>query len=1100
MPLASFSSAEPNEPPAADDPPRQRQSGEFLQLVGRSDTIQRILAACDAAAAGHGGVVLVAGGAGIGKTTVATAIAHMAQARRFGVCFSSCLAVGAPPFWPWTQLVSGCTDATTTAESARAAEKILAYLGHAPPADQPGAAAQAAQARVELFEAFTELFLQLSKQGPRLLVIEDLHWADVSSVLLLVQLAAVLKTKRILVVVTIRSDEPLDAPLDVAHTELQRLADSSISLGGLLRSEIGELLQRAAIEPDDSLIDTLYRRTAGNPFFITEIIRSLANNTLPGATRAGLAASDVPTHVGALVTTRLSRLAEPLSELVRAAAVLGLEGDVRLLAKTANVDVKLALERLRWVALAGLIVQRTPDRWAFLHGLVRDAVESTLPAISRARLHEQAANAYESIHGEDACVTALAHHALSSLPLGSVERAVKLGARAAEDAMRRLAFETAARTYEQTIEALPAGDSQRRAELLVGLGNARRAAGDRAGARVAFRSAAGVSGCRSDLLMAAALGYANPAADLGLAYRAEDPESARFLERGLAALPAGDDAGRAFLTARLAAELYVVNRAELSRPLSEAAIRLAQQAGDQRALVLALAVHHDAFVIGEADVERLLRGSEKIMRHARSAGDEHALLIAHRARVFDLLVAGDVAGVDAEIGAFARLTEHRRSPSYLWWPAQWRAMRALLQGEHAQAERLATDAFGIGKQPFPSFAALNRFYLEVFSKREQGRLAELEATTRVLALEYADVPAVTATLAVVLAELRCLDEARGLLLRLGADGFARVKDRNWPACSFMLARVAALVGDREQASELLESSRALAGRCVQVSYATVCLGSADLALAWLAETVGDDRRADAYYDAAEAMNARIGARSWLAQARFDHAQLLGRSARPADLEKSRRLAKLADAARRTLGLSLLSLHSDAAPSDQGSAKPSPAVFRRQSSVWRFAYQRQEATVVHSKGLVDIAWLLAHPGQAISAVELIAAQADGLLPCGDGGEVLDKKARHEVREQLRSLDEDLAEAERAHDLGLIEKLNVERDALVTASAAALGLAGRARRLDDSTERARKAVAARIKNSIQAIAWAHPALGAHLERSVDTGNLCVYRPERPVDWRF
>ena len=137
--------------------------------------------------------------------------------------------------------------------------------------------------------------------------------------------------------------------------------------------------------------------------------------------------------------------------------------------------------------------------------------------------------------------------------------------------------------------------------------------------------------------------------------------------------------------------------------------------------------------------------------------------MAHRARVFDLLAAGDLAGMDAEILAFSRLAEPLRMPGYLWWAALWSAMRALLEGRHDVAETRAVAAYEVGKSTFPMLSLFNLSFQLFFLRREQGRLDEMEAATREYAASRVDVPAIRVALTFLLAELGRLDEARATL-------------------------------------------------------------------------------------------------------------------------------------------------------------------------------------------------------------------------------------------------------------------------------------------------------------------------------------------------
>jgi hypothetical protein len=179
------------------------------------------------------------------------------------------------------------------------------------------------------------------------------------------------------------------------------------------------------------------------------------------------------------------------------------------------------------------------------------------------------------------------------------------------------------------------------------------------------------------------------------------------------------------------------------------------------------------------------------------------------------------------------------------------------------------------------------------------------------------------------------------------------------------------------------------------------------------------------------------------------------------------------------------------------------VFRREGALWTLTYGGVTARMRDAKGLADIAALLAVPGREIPAADLVVAGSGGAgradLRLG-ADEVLDETARRQIRRRLADLDEEIAEADAWADPERASRARAERDALVSEVTAATGLAGRARRLGDQDERARKAVTARIRYVIGRIARVHPPLAAHLRASVTTGTRCCYSPPAPTSWRL
>jgi hypothetical protein len=179
-------------------------------------------------------------------------------------------------------------------------------------------------------------------------------------------------------------------------------------------------------------------------------------------------------------------------------------------------------------------------------------------------------------------------------------------------------------------------------------------------------------------------------------------------------------------------------------------------------------------------------------------------------------------------------------------------------------------------------------------------------------------------------------------------------------------------------------------------------------------------------------------------------------------------------------------------------------FRRDGSLWTLGLHGDSVRMRDAKGLADIATLLARPGREVSAADLVAASGAAEAATADlslgADQVLDERARRQVRERLADLEAEIDKAESWSDPERASRARAERDALVDELAAATGLGGRSRRLGDQSERARKAVTARIRDAIDRIERAHPGLGAHLRYSVTTGGRCAYSPAAPVDWEL
>jgi predicted ATPase len=176
------------------------------------------------------------------------------------------------------------------------------------------------------------------------------------------------------------------------------------------------------------------------------------------------------------------------------------------------------------------------------------------------------------------------------------------------------------------------------------------------------------------------------------------------------------------------------------------------------------------------------------------------------------------------------------------------------------------------------------------------------------------------------------------------------------------------------------------------------------------------------------------------------------------------------------------------------ADPASAVFRRAGDLWEIGFSGATVHIAHTKGMEDLAVLLAQPGREIHCVELAGATVDQ----ADTGEVIDATARRQYENRIRELQAEIDEAEANNDHARVEAAQTEFNAIVEHLTAALGLSGKARRSGGSAERARSTVTHRMRTAVRRIADANPQAGRHLEHSLTTGVYCRYQPEQPVTW--
>ena len=989
-------------------------------------------------------------------------------------------------------------------------------------------------ARFYLFDAVATLLRSAAQRTPLVLVLDDLQWADAPSLLLLQFLAHELRDVRILLLGTYREVEVRQAPAVAEILGALGRDGHHVPLRGLGEEEVRRFLEETiGRSPAPVLVRAVHRETEGNPFFVDEIVRLLvAERALERHEDPSPGRFPVPQGVREAIRRRLAPLPPPAREALALASVVGREFDLAILHRACGLDPEALLETLG-PALAREIVVREPGgvgRYRFAHALIRETLYEELGPAERIRLHGQIGEVLEEVHRTDPTphLTALAHHFLEAAPARGADKALVYSTRAGRHAAASLAYEAAAAHFQSALEVLGLarpGDERERCELLLARGDVQWKSGDGRGARETFQQAAEIARRIGDapLLARSALGFAGEGSRL-LWVRSEvvDQPRIELLEEALHRLGDGDPGLRAQLLARLAINLYWAPEPERVVALSEEAVRLARQLGDPRLLAAVLRARWIALWRPEGAAERLAIADE-ILHLGERTGDRELALLGHRFRIVGFLEHGDVVATDREIEAWAQIAGELRQPLYLTDLAMWRATRAIMDGRFADGEEQAQRAVELGQRE-PDVQPILRHEIQTFLLHfHKGCLDQLVGRSQ----PRTGVPATMfqrCARAFVWSETGRQAEARRELSALAKEGFPLPRDGAWVVSMSLLSAVAAELNDRTSAAQLYELLMPYAGRVGIFAAGLACWGSVSYHLGLLASTLGRVADAIRHYEDAATVHERMGARPFLAWTQLAHARLLLTRDAGARRGEAAALLTSALATARELGMDGLvakvrRLGLDAAPT-AGAQEPADgeAVFRNEGDVWTVIYAGTSVRLKHSKGLGDIAILLANRGRDIHVADLIAASAGAppdprSTPAADlvaqglrvsrgasGDAVLDHRARADYRERLAGLHRELEDAERCNDEGRVARARAEFDFIAGELASAFGLGGRGRRAGSPIERARKAVASRIRFSLAHIARVHPALASHLRRYIRTGTVCSYVvPDEPVRWR-
>jgi DNA-binding winged helix-turn-helix (wHTH) protein/tetratricopeptide (TPR) repeat protein len=880
-------------------------------FVGRADVLGVLERRLAEARAGRTSVVVLAGEAGIGKTRTAEQLAALAREADVAVLASRCPEdAGRPPFWLWIAILRQLTEALGGPALREllgpAVFEIAALLPELDAGPDGGAHGYGAPNRYRLFDAVARLLAHRARSAPILVTIEDLQWADPASLHLLEHAAAELRESAVLFLCTLRQG-PEPAAGHVARTlaELARLAHfERIEIGPLSESELAGYVAAVCGEaPTEAIVRALRERTDGNPLFAREWVRILVRE---GGALADVTQAAIPPTLRDVIARRLADLGPRTLELVRHAAVIGRDFDLRLLAEVTDAAPEELLEAID-EAIAGGVLRElpgAPGRLRFSHALVRDALYEGLAPGDRARVHERVAGALEaqSEARPDERLSELAHHWRRAAPLRGAERSVEYAVRAAARALSQTAYEEAALQLERALAssaASPEGD-ERRLELLLGVGGAWLEAGDAQRTRERYAEAAELAralGRPADFVKAA-LGYGGSA----IWGNAPDARARALLEEANERLGAGPAALRAQLGARLATLRSYSGDLAAQREPARAALACARASGEAEPLAEALHALH--FVLRGPDHldERAELAQELLALDVR---DEYTFAI-RESLAADRLARLDRAGFAEMLERAERLRDASHHPALRWLATANVASAALLEGRLADAERGMVEATELARRARNPQALPLAIGQTLALRRERGTLAEVEGPFEAIAERLDWIGSYpTAMLAVLRAELGRTEPAREAFVRaLDAVVATGARREDWLISTTELAKVAAALGERDRAVELYDALLPYSGRFAVLPGALLSAGPVDRALGLLAAALDRRTEAAAHLEAALGACGAVHAHTARVRTLADLGGLLAAAQSAGERERGRTLRGEAEDGARRLGIVL----------------------------------------------------------------------------------------------------------------------------------------------------------------------------------------------------
>lgn len=885
-------------PSAVDPSPRSLivSNSTGTVFVGREPEMDALVEALGEAISGPGGLFLIAGEAGIGKTAVAEELAVRASDEGVTVLWGRCWEWGgAPAYWPWTQVLRGLLRSLDPDEfDGVSLTPILPELGEAMP-ELPVAAPGASEvARFRLFDSLSTLFRRVSEDTPMLVVLEDLHAADVSSLLLLRFLAEEIRSMQLLLVATYRDSELARSHhLASALPELMRSQTTGrLTLSGLSEADAAKLIQAISGRISPELVSKIHRGTEGNPLFMRELVVLLSAE---GRLEVGVKSPrwPVPGRVRDVIAQRFDRLPEDCKRMLMIGSVVGRDFRVEVLARTTGRSTEVILDSLHDAMTARIVVavEDDPGRFRFTHVLLREFLYNELMPADRTQTHRAVGEALEVFYAgdRDSNVAEIAHHFVEAAPAGNLEKAVDYAAAAGKRALALLAYEEGVRLFQLALRMLRGSqEDERQCDVLLLLGEAQSRSGDTPASKETFVAAAEVASRRRlpQHLAIAALGYAGP---FPWVRAGTDHRLVPLLSQALEALESGDSVVRVRLLSRMAGALRDQPSAEPRASLAGEAVAMARRIGDPETLAYALLAQWAAVFMGPDGLYRHTELGEELDRLVEQVGDRELAMYVHGFRFSALMSVGQVAEARIQHGLASRVATELRQPSHRWLVGLLNTLLAFNDGRFQEAERLMDETFEAGQRAQAWDAAAARLFASFMLRREQARLAEVEDEIRRAPVDYPGYRSLPCMLLVILCDLGRLDEARNLFERLAEDDFAGFpKDTEWLFALTLLAEAAYRLADYERTRSLYEQLQPYASLVAWLTN-DACAGPVSRPLGMMATLLGHHEDAIRHFKTATEHARRMESRPWIAHAQYAYAEMLAERRRQGDRGTATRL-------------------------------------------------------------------------------------------------------------------------------------------------------------------------------------------------------------------
>jgi tetratricopeptide (TPR) repeat protein len=1103
-------------------------------FTGRTAELRRVTRRLDEARAGHGGVMLLAGEPGIGKTRLIEEAAETARAQGALMLWGRCYeGEAARPFGPFAEALG--EYARTVAPEVLQADlgvhaapltRIVPQLRERIPDLPEPVALEPAEERVRLLDAVAQSLLALAARVPTVLVLDDLHWADAGTVALLRHVARFVPRARLLVLgayrdVEVAAHHPLT---DALGTLPQETSYEQLGLEGLDAAAVKELVDTVADrETPAAWVEALTRETSGNPFFLREVLLHLAEEgalaPADGRAAPGPEGLQLPDTVRHVIARRLARLPAATSDLLRVAAVFTGGIDFEVARRVAGLEERAALDALDAALAAQLLVTvgGQDSAYDFTHALVRQTLYEGLSPARQVRRHREVAEAMEAVYADRAVEHAaeIASQYARSAGLPGSERGVPHAVAAADRAAAAYAHDDTVTFLRIALQLVPPNDA-RRARLLGRLGMASLWA-------LNVEAALPAMGEAGDLIAAAeggdaAADYLGEAA-MRLFYDGFVQGAWALASQGLGYI--GDR--RDVTWVRLMANDVIRREGEdpehsgiiLDTPERRAILEITERLSFSQtekfffvaAGFMAVKSRQDILSRHSEDPQLLLYGAGEFRRSLRLYEDLEAQSQREGRMLHTVAVSAMVAICHNALGNLAAARAAYDRGTALARPFTGAFLPGLVG---ARVDMLTVvgdgwEAFGLESATFlPRVTLQARWALLSMQAGAAQISAWLGMTDESLSFLGTFLPALermpswafgctymACVAATILWLLQRTDHIE--VIARNVHDKVLVPDFRWPLYDgrLSMAHLCALQGRYDEAVEWFAKARTVLDE--QGARPLRAIVDFDEALMYCrCGARGDLESAQPLLDTALQQFHAVGMTGWVRRAEALRPSSLTDERVPI-AQRSADSAKVANAADTPIS---------PVPRDTPSGG-AVARLRREGDYWTVEYADTTSRVRDMKGLYYLAYLLRDPGREFHALDLtkMQMQRDGFgAPVDHGLEVLDPQAKTAYRQRLEELRADLEEAEAFNDTGRAARARDEMEAIGEQLAAAVGLRGRDRTVRSTAERARTTVTQRVRTAIKHLAQLQPALAQHLDDRIETGTFCVYRPDptRPITW--